>query len=94
MKHAGADTLARLSPLLDKLRARPLLQEKRSGVFYLKSRAFLHFHDDPAGLFADVRLTEEFIRLPVTSSSQQAMLLKRIDRRLSAPLRSRSRAHR
>src|SRR5512145_1875971 len=84
MKHAGPGTLARISALLAELRARPMLRETRPGVFELKSRAFLHFHDDPSGIFADVRLAEGFVRLPVTSSSQQSDLLERIDRCLSA----------
>ena len=79
MKHAGPRTLARISSLLRELRARPALREKRPGVFYLESRAFLHFHDDPAGVFADVRLVDEFIRLPVTEASEQADLLEQID---------------
>lgn len=56
MRHAGPATLARISPLLGELRSRPVLRERRPGVFYLKSRSFLHFHDDPGGIFADVRL--------------------------------------
>jgi hypothetical protein len=84
MKHAGPATLDRISPLLEELRARPALREMRPGVFYLKSRAFLHFHDDPSGVFADVRLAEGFVRLPVTSRSQQSDLLERIDDCLSA----------
>lgn len=83
MKHAGPRTLARISPLLEELRARPALRENRPGVFYLKSRAFLHFHDDPSGIFADVRLADEFVRLAVTSRSQQSDLLERIDDCLS-----------
>ena len=83
MKHAGLRTLARISPLLEELRARPALSEKRPGVFYLKSRSFLHFHDDPVGIFADVRLADEFVRLPVTSDPQQSDLLERIDDCLS-----------
>ena len=79
MKHAGPRTLAGISPLLEELRTRPALREKRPGVFYLKSRAFLHFHDDPSGIFADVRLADEFVRLPVTSRSEQSDLLERID---------------
>ena len=79
MKHAGPDTLARIPGLLDELRARTVLQEKRPGVFYLKSRAFLHFHDDPSGVFADVRLAGEFVRLCVTTLSEQSDLLERID---------------
>ena len=79
MKHAGPDTLARISPLLAQLRARTVLRERRPGVFELKSRAFLHFHDDPSGIFCDVRLAEDFVRMPVTSRSEQSDLLDRID---------------
>jgi hypothetical protein len=83
MKHAGPATLARISPLLEELRSRPVLREMRPGVFYLKSRAFIHFHDDPNGIFADVRLADDFVRLAVTSSSQQSDLLDQIDDCLS-----------
>lgn len=83
MKHAGPRTFARIQPLLEELRARPGLREARPGVFTLKSRAFLHFHDDPSGIFADVRLGDEFVRLPVTSPSEQSDLLERIDDCLS-----------
>jgi hypothetical protein len=84
MKHAGPDALARIGALLGDLRARPALRETRPGVFELKSRAFLHFHDDPGGVFADVRLAEAFVRLPVTTRSEQADLLDRIDECLSS----------
>jgi hypothetical protein len=84
MRHAGPSTLARIAPLLAELRTRPALREPRPGVFYLKSRAFLHFHDDRSGVFADVRLAEEFVRLEVTSRSQQSDLLDRIDDCVSA----------
>ncbi len=83
MKDAGPSTLARIKPLLAELRTRSALRENRPGVFYLKSRAFLHFHDDPAGVFADVRLTNEFVRMPVTSADEQAELLGVIDECLS-----------
>ena len=42
-------------PLLARLRSLPGLVEKSRGVFYRKSKAFLHFHEDPRGLFADIR---------------------------------------
>ena len=84
MKHAGPSTLARIAPLLRELRTRTVLRERRPGVFELNARAFLHFHDDPSGVFADVRLAEEFVRLPVTSVSEQSDLLERIDACLSA----------
>jgi hypothetical protein len=84
VRHAGPATLARIAPLLDSLRARAALREERPGVFHLKSRAFLHFHDDPSGVFADVRLADEFVRMRVTSPSEQSDLLERIDDCLSA----------
>jgi hypothetical protein len=84
VKHAGPATLARIAPLLEELRARPALRESRPGVFQLRSRAFLHFHDDSLGVFADVRLAGDFVRLPVTSLSQQSDLLDRIDACLGA----------
>jgi hypothetical protein len=83
MKHAGRSTLTRIEPLLEALRMRSALQEKRPGVFYLKSKAFLHFHDDPSGVFADVKLDATFERMRVTSESEQSDLLERIDDRLS-----------
>lgn len=84
MKHAGPGTLARITSLLEELRARPALRENRPGVFALKSRAFLHFHDDPSGVFADVRLSSDFVRFRVTTASEQSDLLEHIDARLSA----------
>jgi hypothetical protein len=84
MRHAGPATLARIAPLLEALRARPALREPRPGVFYLRSRAFLHFHDDPGGVFADVRLALDFVRLPATSRSEQADLLEQIDDAVAA----------
>jgi hypothetical protein len=84
MKHAGPAALARISSLLQELRARTALREERPGVFSLRSRAFLHFHDDPSGVFADVRFANAFVRLPVTSASEQADLLERIDDCLSS----------
>ena len=84
MRHAGPATFARIASLLEALRARTALREARPGVFTLGSRAFLHFHDDPSGIFADVRLADTFVRLPVTSASEQADLLDRIDDCLTA----------
>jgi hypothetical protein len=85
MKHASHETLVGLASLLDRLRSMDGLVEKRPGVFYRKSKAFLHFHEDPAGLFVDVRflLDEPFTRLPVTTPSQQSALIKKIERAFS-----------
>lgn len=76
MQHATAATLQQLATLLAALRALPGLVEKRPGCFYRRGRAWLHFHDDPAGLFADVRLHgADFTRLRISQPGEQAALL-------------------
>jgi hypothetical protein len=82
MKHAGAATLQQLSDLLDQIRQRQPLKEKKLGIFYLKSKSFLHFHEDPAGLFADISSGDEFRRYPVNTTKQRQALLMAIDRAL------------
>jgi hypothetical protein len=78
MRHATANSLDELEPLLQELRSLPGLVEKGRGVFYRKSRAFLHFHDDPSGLHVDVRFHEDFERLRVETSEERSILLARL----------------
>jgi hypothetical protein len=81
MKHAGPDALENLESLLEALRERRALVERTPGSFYLRSTAFLHFHEDPAGLFADLK--EEppgFTRYRVTTKPEQRELLARVER--------------
>jgi hypothetical protein len=70
MKHAGPETLDALEELLKKLRTLPQLTEKKRGTFYKKSVAFLHFHEDPAGIFADVKSDGEFKRFEANNAKQ------------------------
>ena len=72
MKHAGEEALRRLSDLLDQIRQRHGLKEKKLGVFYRNSKSLLHFHEDPAGLFADIRSGEDFDRYPVNTLKELA----------------------
>ena len=78
MRHATPVALDALEPLLVKLRAVDGLTERKRGSFYRGSRAFLHFHEDPAGFFADARLGPAWSRLKVTTPAQQRELLKRV----------------
>jgi hypothetical protein len=80
MKHATAEALAQIPELLEQLRAVPGLVEKGPGVFYRKGRAFLHFHEDPAGLFADVRPGDEWVRIEVSGEGGKAALVLEIDK--------------
>ena len=77
MKHATTAALDRLEPLLAKLRTIGELSERSRGVFYRKSRAFLHFHEDPAGLFANIRSidSDDFDRMPADSAAAQDALV-------------------
>lgn len=83
MRHARPAALDELEALLEALRALPGLKETRRGVFYRKSRSFLHFHEDPAGLFADLRSdTGAWERIDVTTSEGRAALLDAAAQRL------------
>jgi hypothetical protein len=75
MKHARADALDMIEPLLAEIRTVPGLVEKTRGVFYRKSQAFLHFHEDPSGLHADVRTGDEFERFRAETVSEREALL-------------------
>lgn len=89
MRHAGPDTLAHLAPLLATLRGLRGLAERRPGCFYRRGQAFLHFHDDAAGQFADLRLAgPDFTRLAVTDAAGQAALLHRVQQALTPPAAS------
>jgi hypothetical protein len=82
MKHAGPATLDSLHDLLVAIRTRAGLREPRRGVFYRKGKAWLHFHEDRAGLFADLRIGADWQRFPVSDAAQRATLLAVIDRSL------------
>ncbi len=85
MKHAGAEALDRLEGLLEQVRLRTQLAERKRGGFYRKSRAFLHFHEDPAGMFADARVQgDDWERLPASSREDWQALLVRLDAALAA----------
>ncbi|WP_322014262.1 hypothetical protein [Paraburkholderia sp. J12] len=83
MKHAGSEALKRLESLLCQLREFPGLSERSTGIFYRKSKPFLHFHEDPTGLYADVRIELEFERFPVNSEGEKSTLLKAIGRAIA-----------
>lgn len=86
MKHASPAALDALEPLLAELRTLAGLVEKSRGVFYRKGRAFLHFHEDPKGLFGDVRDADgqDFERIDVTGGAGRAELLAAARARLAS----------
>jgi hypothetical protein len=80
MKHAGPAALDTIEPLLATIRQAGGLKEKSRGIFYLKSKAFLHFHEDPAGMFADIRAADgkDFDRIKVDDPVGAKDLLDRV----------------
>ena len=66
----------RSSPLLRRVRQHVALTERTPGAFYLKSKAYLHFHEDPSGIYADVKLSgAEFTRVRATTPHEHEHLL-------------------
>ena len=81
VKHAGPEALNALEPMLGSLRRLDRLKENKRSVFYRKSRAFLHFHEAPAGLYCDVRLdpADDFERFRVTTDDERTDLLNKVE---------------
>ena len=82
VRHATPEDLEKIEALLDEVRRVPGLVERTPGSFYRRSRGFLHFHDDPTGMHADVRLEADgdFVRLRVQSKAEQTSLLRQVRR--------------
>jgi hypothetical protein len=78
VKHAGPDALDALADLIAAIRGRGV-KETRPGVFYRKGKAWLHFHEDRHGLFADIRISSEWKRFRVSESTERAALIVFID---------------
>jgi hypothetical protein len=84
VKHAGDKALDALEPVLAEVRAVDGMVERRRGVFYRKSSALLHFHEDPAGLFADLKRGADWSRFPVNTRAQVATLVREVRRVLAS----------
>ena len=77
MKHAGPQALDELEPILREIRKVEGLTEKKRGTFYYRGNAMLHFHEDPLGFFADLKVDGEFTRLAVNTKREEAEFLRR-----------------
>jgi N-acetylglutamate synthase-like GNAT family acetyltransferase len=89
MRHARAADLDRIEPLLARLRGFDALVEKSRGVFYVRSKAFLHFHEDHRAMFADVRAAGDggFARIRVDDDEGAAELIRRVSDALAGSSR-------
>jgi hypothetical protein len=85
VKHITVEGLDRIEDLLTSIRAsiRKIgtsgLKEKKRGIWYRKSNAFLHFHEDPAGIFADLKHDDgTFHRFAVNTAQERASFLAKL----------------
>jgi hypothetical protein len=83
VRHARPEDLEPIAGLLADLRRIHGLRERAPGTFYAGGRAFLHFHADPAGLFADLEVDGEFVRSRVVTAKEQRALLAAARRKAS-----------
>ena len=80
MRHADHKTPESINNVLLQLRANKALVERTPGSFYFKSKAFLHFREDPTGLFADVkRGLLGFKRMHVNTKLEQERFLNAVN---------------
>jgi hypothetical protein len=82
MRHARPEDLNRIEPLLAALRELAGMTEKKRGVFTIKSKSLLHFHEDREGMFADLSLGESFTRHRVSTAAERKAFLKIVRKRL------------
>jgi hypothetical protein len=75
VRHAGAAALDVLEPVLREVRRLEVLSEKKRGIFYRKREAFLHFHEDDAGLFADLKAGGAYVRHRVSTAVERKRFL-------------------
>jgi len=82
MKHASRETLRGLNTLLKSIRKFSKLKERSLGIFYFKSNAFLHFHEDSSGSYADLKHGKAWKRFRVNSSVERKALMVAISEQL------------
>jgi hypothetical protein len=80
LKHAGPEALDSLADLLDEIRQHANLREPKRGSFYFRSSGFLHFHEDPAGMFADLKVDGDYQRFRVNTAAERRALVQRVTR--------------
>ena len=83
MMHAGPVALDALEPLSAALRKHDALTERKRGIFHRRSAAFCHYHEDPAGFFADLRGPDAWRRYPITTQAERRSFLRDVKKLLA-----------
>jgi hypothetical protein len=86
LRHARDEDLDHIEPVLIRLRALGALKERKRGCFYFKSKGFVHFHEDPKGMFADLRQIDsrDDRRIKVDTAAEQDALIEQAKEILAA----------
>jgi len=86
VRHARDGDLDRIEPLLERLRQLGTLKERKRGCFYFKSKGFAHFHEDPKGMFADLRQRDsrDDRRMKVDTPAEQDAFIAQAKKVLAA----------
>ena len=77
-------TIEALSILLNFLRSYEILNEVKPTNFHLNGKGFIHFHDEPDGLWADIFLSKGRLRMPVNTASEQADVIGPLNQHLNS----------
>lgn len=85
MRHAGPEDLDAVDDLLGRLRGIGELTERKPGTFYRRGAAFLHFHVDPSGVYADVKVNGLWERLRATTKAEQKLVVQSARRAMAPP---------
>jgi hypothetical protein len=81
LKHATPATIDVLEPLRRQIAKLDGLAERKPGLFTKGGRAYIHFHEDPAGIFADVRAGDDWDRYRVSTVAERQTLLRALKKR-------------
>ena len=73
------ETIYALSILLNFLKSYEILNEVEPTNFNLNGKRFIHFHDEPVGLWADIFLSKGVLRMPANTASEQADVIGTIE---------------
>ncbi len=87
MAHASPTALDRIEGLLAEIRALGIAIERKRGIFYRGGTAFLHFHEFPDGLVADLKQGGDFVRYPVDTAAERKALVAAARRAAVAAVR-------
>ena len=72
MSHCSYENLSDLEPALSFIRSLEKIKERKPGIFYLKSRGFLHFHEKNGKRWADIRDGENWgSEVPISLNPDQ-----------------------